>query len=80
MEREVGSFLEHASVTGPVRERYEREVNEFLDYCDKHPSRPLQADDEVDEALVAYLNRLYFGGYEPAKGEQTLAGLMCMVP
>ena len=74
------NFLEASSVTKPVRERYEREVREFVDYCDRPPALALRSSQQVDKSLSQYFNYQFFQGHEAAKGEQTLAGLMFMRP
>ncbi|CAK0904383.1 unnamed protein product [Prorocentrum cordatum] len=74
------NFLEASSVTKPVRERYEREVTEFIDYCDRPPALALRSAAQVDKALSQYFNYQFFQGHEAAKGEQALAGLVYSRP
>ncbi|CAK0858238.1 unnamed protein product [Prorocentrum cordatum] len=74
------TFLERRSVFGPARDRYTQELEAFLDYCDRGPQRALTTASEVDEAMVDYMNHLFFEGHESAKGDQVMAGLMHRFP
>ena len=74
------SFLERRSVFAPARRRYGLELDAFLAYCGGKASRPLRTPTEVDEALVDYLNALFFQGHESSKGDQLMAGLMYRFP
>ncbi|CAK0860257.1 unnamed protein product, partial [Prorocentrum cordatum] len=74
------TFLERRSVFGPARNRYTQELEAFLDFCDQGPARALTTASEVDEAMVDYMNLLFFEGHESAKGDQVMAGLMHRFP
>ena len=73
----VTSFLEQSSVTPKVLERYQSEVAGFTAFAG---SQPLVTDGQVDGVLVEYFNYLFFKGWDANKGEQILAGLMCLAP
>ena len=73
----VTSFLEQSSVTPKVLERYQSEVAGFTAFAER---QPLVTDGQVDGVLVEYFNYLFFKGWDANKGEQILAGLMCLAP
>ncbi|CAK0903313.1 unnamed protein product, partial [Prorocentrum cordatum] len=74
------NFLDASSVTKPERERCEREVMEFTDYCGHPPAWALRSAAQVDRALSQHFDYQFFQGHEAAKGEQALADLMYSRP
>ncbi|CAK0906432.1 unnamed protein product, partial [Prorocentrum cordatum] len=52
----------------------------FLEFCDAGPRRPMRSPAQVGDALVDYMNALFFSGHESSKGDQAMAGLMYRFP
>ena len=73
------SYLEKKAVTPRVRMVYDMTLSAFISWAEGENMK-LTKDTEVDEALVAYFNLLYFSGYNPSKGDRTIASLLDRFP
>ena len=73
------SGLELAAVGRKVNEDYVNLLDRFLSWAETE-GLALDADDEIDAALVRWFNRLYLLGHLPHVGEKTLAALMHREP
>ena len=73
------TFLERRAVSDKVKRSYRKEVAEFTNFA-AAGKLELDSDAEVDEALVKYFDRLFFGGEQAHKGERTLAAWMDQHP
>ena len=69
------SFLERVSVSHGTETKYKKRVEQFLSFADEE-KLALVADDEVDAAIVQYLNTSYSQGRLVSDGEVLLAGLL----
>ena len=73
------SFLERVSVSHGTEAKYRTRVEQFLSFADEE-KLALVADDEVDAAIVQYLNMSYSQGRPVSDGEVLLAGLLFFQP
>ena len=73
------SFLEIVSVSHETETKYKKRVEQFLSFADEE-KLALVADDEVDAAIVQYLNMSYSQGRPVSDGEVLLAGLLFFQP
>ena len=73
------SFIERESVSLETEGKYKKQVEQFLNFADEE-NLALVADDEVDAAIVLYLNMSYSQGRLVSDGEVLLAGLLFFQP
>ena len=73
-------LLEAGGVMTLVRERYDREVTGFIDYCGRPPDLVTKLAAQVDGALPQYFNYRFLPSPEAAEGEQALARLVSIRP
>ncbi|CAK0841243.1 unnamed protein product, partial [Prorocentrum cordatum] len=67
-------FLESRRVTEKSRDTLCREVGAFREWCRAH-RKDVSSRTMLDEALVEYLDCLYFDGYNHERGDKLLSGL-----
>ena len=67
------------SVSHGTEAKYKKQVEQFLSFADQE-RLALVADDEVDAAIVLYLNMSYSQGRPVSDGEVLLAGLLFFQP
>ena len=73
------TFLELHSVSAPSRRRYQLEFVQFLRWSSLHGHRTTTVG-QLDVALTAYLNELYFRGYIGSDATKLIAAVAFMRP
>ena len=73
--RRALAWAEFFGVEGSSAELYKQSLRVFIDWATDNGKR-LVEDDEVDEALVGYVNKSFFAGVQAHVGERLMAGLM----
>ena len=73
------SFLESCAVTASTLQKYTTSERDWRAWCEK-TSVPLGGDDEVDAALVDYMNWLWLQGHRPWRGERLMAAMLALHP
>ena len=81
LEEEVHgmSFLERRVVQKTVRDNYCKECDRLLAFANEK-CLPMVSDDEVDQAIVEYLNHLFFMGDHSDRGDKVLAAFFDRFP
>ena len=69
------SVLERAAVQPKTATMYKEELGHFMTFADARQLN-LITDDEVDVAMVAYINHLYLTGEGSWRADRTLASLV----
>ena len=69
------TLLERTPVQPNTEKSYEEAIARFLKFADESAG-PLVEDEEVDDAMVQFMNRRFSHGLPAHDGEVTLAGLM----
>ena len=73
------TFLKEQAVTYKVQKYYRKEVDQFKEFA-RRRSLPIKRSEQIDEALVVYLNHLFWLGNQPHRGDKLLAGLLHAYP
>ena len=68
------SYLEEVSVGPQVNVSYKQEAKAFFEWATLHHLALVEAD-EIDNALVAYMNSLFFQGHQAWRGQKLLASI-----
>lgn len=68
------SYLEEVSVGPQVNVSYKQEARAFFEWATQHHLALVEAD-EIDNALVAYMNSLFFQGHQAWRGQKLLASI-----
>ena len=68
------SYLEEVSVGPQTSVAYKQEARAFFEWATKH-GLSLVVADEIDNALVAYMNSLFFQGHQAWRGQKLLASI-----